>query len=127
MATGSLRPSPSTAAVNRLIGRVSEFATSTASAAAHNTAISPTRIELRWIGAAAAMKTVFGTISMIPTHCLPARMAGAIAAPPGRPAGSGTIWASPFDAPSAAAKYGKSLCQFAGVPSWVPNSRAGSG
>ncbi len=77
---------PSTAAVSRLIGRVSELATNTASAAAHSTAIKPTSMVVFWMAAAGAMNTAFGTVSMIPTHCLPTSMAGASAAPPGRPA-----------------------------------------
>ena len=52
IAAGPLRPAPSTAAVNCTIGRVSDRATSTASTAAHNTAIRPTSTEVFWIAAA---------------------------------------------------------------------------
>jgi hypothetical protein len=69
-----------------MIGRVSDLATSKANAAAHNTAIKPTRSEVCWMVANGAMMTACGTVSMTPTHSLPARMVGASAAPPGRPA-----------------------------------------
>src|SRR6202035_2241727 len=52
IASGSLRPMPSTAAVNLLIGRTSDFAKISASAAANNTAIKPTCMELLRIAAA---------------------------------------------------------------------------
>ena len=42
-------------------------------------------MDVFWMAAAGAMNTAFGTVSMIPTHCLPTSMAGASAAPPGRP------------------------------------------
>ncbi len=80
---GPLRPAPSTAAVNCTIGRVSERATSTASTAAHNTAISPTSTEVFWIESAVIMTTAFGAVLITATHSLPARMAGASAMPPG--------------------------------------------
>jgi hypothetical protein len=77
---------PSTAAVNWLIGRVSELATNTANPAAHSTAINPTVMEVFLIAAAGAMKTAFGRVSITATHSLPASMAGASATPPGCPA-----------------------------------------
>ena len=52
------------------IGRVSDRAISTASAAAHNTAISPTSTEVFWIAAAGAMMTAFGTVLMTATHSI---------------------------------------------------------
>ncbi len=48
----------------------------TANAAAHNTAISPTSREVFWIAAAGAMKTAFGTVSMMPTHSLAGQNGG---------------------------------------------------
>ena len=52
---------PSTAAVNCLIGRVSDRATITASTAAHSIAISPTSRVVFLIASAGAMKTAFGS------------------------------------------------------------------
>ena len=87
MATGSLRPMLSTAAVNRLIGRVSDRARNTANAAGeqHREQADQQGRCSGW-SAAGAMKTAFGAVSMMPTHRLPARMAGASAAPPDFPA-----------------------------------------
>ena len=60
-----------------------------ANTAAHNTAISPTAIELCWMPAAGAMKTALGTDWMNATHSLPARTTGANAAPPDCPSSLG--------------------------------------
>ena len=127
MATEASLPICSTAAVNRLIGRVSVLAMNTASAAALSTAINPTSSELFWIAAAGAMNTAFGVVSMTPTHRSPARMAGAIAAPPRFPAWSGTMAATPSIDPRAAASEGKSRVQSVGAPNCEPNSRLPSG
>ena len=51
-----------------MIGRVSDLAISSASTAAHNTAIRPTRSEVFLMAAAGAMNTALGTVSMTPTH-----------------------------------------------------------
>ena len=108
MATLPLRAAPWTALVNWTIGRVSDRAISTASAAAHNTAIRPTRSEVFLMLAAGAMMTALGTVSITPIHSTPARSAGARAIPPGRAAWSGTISALPCVAPACDAKCGKS-------------------
>ncbi len=75
-----------TVSVNRMIGRVSDRAISSASTAAHSTAINPTDIELFRIACAGAMKVAFGTCSITATHSLPARTVGANATP-SRPPG----------------------------------------
>jgi hypothetical protein len=127
MVTGSLRPMPSTATVSCLIGRVSDRATITASTAAHSIAISPTCRVVFLIASAGAMKTAFGIVSITAIHCLPASRTGANATPPGRPASSGTILLQLCVLPRAGASDGKSACQFAGLPSCMPNSRVLSG
>jgi len=77
MAAMPSRGAASTARVNSTIGRVSDRAINSASAAAQSTAINPTSIELFRIAAAGAMKAAFGTASMTATHSLPDSMAGA--------------------------------------------------
>ena len=69
-----------------MIGRVSDLAINSASTAAHNTAIAPTRSDVFLMIAAGAMITALGTVSMTPSHSEPARTAGASAMPPGRAA-----------------------------------------
>ena len=97
-------PMPSTAAVSRRIGRVSERATITASTAAHSIATRPTISDVLRIAAAGARKTLFGTRSMMPTHCLPASSVGASAMPPGAPAASGATREELCVLPTASAK-----------------------
>jgi hypothetical protein len=73
------------------------------------------------------MKTAFGSVSITAIHCLPASRTGANATPPGRPASSGKMLLQLCMLPRAGASDGKSACQFAGLPNWLPNSRDLSG
>ncbi len=86
MATLPCLAAPWTASVNRMIGRVSDRAISSASTAAHNTAIVPTSSEVFLMIAAGAMITALGVVSMTPSHSAPARTIGASAIPPERSA-----------------------------------------
>ena len=104
---------PSTAAVNWLIGRVSELATNTASAAAPSTAISPTSMDVFWMAAAGAMNTAFGN-GFDDSDPFAAGQHGGSERRPARP--SGLIRHDMRHAlrrPIDAARSGKSSCQFA--------------